>query len=174
MKGIELDFLQEFSFQICLSRGATFPYFRERRWSNISFFCSAVRFPGTKRGAVGAKVVDVADKVGCFRPKTVDFSAKSTAFFSPSGEGDAPSALRGEKSSVEGRSGGVRRRFRAWGCIGEPIYKEGGALFGTETLCISRKTLNSQLVKNVFGSACAHRWSLGRTKKTLPCLAFFT
>ena len=129
------------------------------------------------------------DKTRCGRCKSGGrcrqswlFSAENGGFFGqspclfslPRAEGNAPCALRGEKPSVEGRSGGVRRRFRAWGRIGEPIYKEGGALFGTETLCISRKTLNSQLVKNVFCSACAHRWSLGRTKKTLPCLAFFT
>ena len=97
-------------------------------------------------------------KSGLFSAENGGLFGQSPLLFSfPRAEGNAPCALRGEKCPLEGRSGGARRRFRAWGCIGEPIYKEGGALFGTETLCISRKALNSQLVKNTFGSACAHR-----------------
>ena len=97
-------------------------------------------------------------KSGLFSAENGGLFGQSPPLFSlPRAEGNAPCALRGEKYLLEGRSGGARRCFRAWGCIGEPIYKEGGALFGTETLCISRKALNSQLVKNTFGSACAHR-----------------
>lgn len=71
------------------------------------FFCSAVRFFAAKRGAVGVKVVDVVEKVGCFRPKTVDFSAKVHCFFLSLGRKGTPPAPFGTKSA----------RSRAkWGC----------------------------------------------------------
>ena len=137
MKGIELDFLQEFSFQICLSRGATFPDFRERRWSNISFFCSAVRFPGTKRGAVGAKVVDVADKVGCFRPKTVGFSAKVPAFFLSLGRKGTPPAPFGAKSPrSKGEVGACGDAF-AHGGASASLYIRRAVRFSARKLCVS-------------------------------------
>lgn len=63
------------------------------------FFCSAVRFFAAKRGAVGAKVVDVVEKVGCFRPKTVDFSAKVHCFFLSLGRKGTPPAPFGTKSA---------------------------------------------------------------------------
>ena len=99
---------------------------------------------------------------------------KVHCFFLSLGRKGTPLRPSGRKVLGRRAKWGRAATLSRMGCIGEPIYKEGGALFGTETLCISRKTLNSQLVKNVFCSACAHRWSLGRTKKTLPCLAFFT
>ena len=157
MKGTKTRFLPEFSFQICLSRGATFPDFRERRWSDITFFAPLCAFsrPNAERSV--QKWWTQRKKLAVFGRKQWAFRPNSTAFFSPSGGRERPLRSSGRKAPVEGQSGGARRRFRAWGCIGEPIYKEGGALFGTETLCISRKALNSQLVKNTFGSACAYR-----------------
>lgn len=72
------------------------------------FFCSAVRFFAAKRGAVGAKVVDVAEKVGCFWPKTVDFSAKGHCFFLSLGRKGTPPVPFGTKSArSKGEVGGA-------------------------------------------------------------------
>jgi hypothetical protein len=101
------------------------------------FFFSAVRFFAAKRGAVGAKVVDVAEKVGYFRPKTVDFSAKVHCFFLSLGRKGAPPAPFGVKSPRSKGEVGVRGDAFAHGGASASLYIRRAVRFSARKLCVS-------------------------------------
>ena len=96
------SFLFRFAF-----RGARLSPILGRGDGAISLFCSAVRFFAPKRGAVGAKVVDAAEKWAVFGRKQWGFRPKSTAFFSPSGGRERPLRPSGRKAPA---------RRAKWGC----------------------------------------------------------
>ena len=101
------------------------------------FFCSAVCFFAAKRGAVGAKVVDVAEKVDCFRPKTVDFSAKVHCFFLSLGRKETPPAPFGAKSARSKGEVGVRGDAFAHGGASASLYIRRVVRFSAWKLCVS-------------------------------------
>lgn len=67
-------------------------------------------------GRSGKSCLFLAENSGLFDQSPLLFSV-------PRAEGSAPCALRGEKPPVEGRSGGARRCFRAWGASASPYIR---------------------------------------------------
>ena len=101
------------------------------------FFCSAVRFFAPKRGAVGAKVVDVAEKVVCFRPITVGFSAKVHCFFLSLGRKGTPPAPFGTKSARSKSEVGERGDAFVHGGASASLYIRRAVRFSARKLCVS-------------------------------------